>query len=606
MVLSKHVGLTFLKILLVVIASPVKAVVLQNYTIALPVGSSDHGQPGLLCTPTKPIDLLIFFLLNYVAHAATVLTKPGERVDDFFVSVIGSLLFPALGLYRGIEAILCGAVFVQRDDLRKAAKSSALCLVVRGADWRPRDGDSVETSILKRKGNDGEPDIETNENSESVKGEEKKVIRTHLVTHSPPYMFSKFGCPVFVYRRIIHGRHILPTGYRFALLPHDTEFERSSTGFGGQQPHVEISATYNTVKALIALAQSAYALATLYRARGDQIGQFGYAAFGLTVAPYAVMSIMNLVGNLCRPEYPSLYMVESSTMDEARSRGGLFEGAVARVQEEVNNGCTCDFRNGQDVDELRFATGSADEVEAHFYIASSSVSMKPLAVLEPDFKRSVARIESISERAATSPTSSSSRSIMQTRAIAPLPPKLNYQHTDQDSVLLIPSHAPIARKSTLTTTSDFSAMQHKLSALKLRRTYPFSSHYTYFPTYKPSRHLTTAIRWRILKYTLTTLISLIPLLITGVMSKFHVGTIPLRESSTWRGFVLQWLAFGSVTGLWWVFDQEGKDALSSERVQMGPWWRVVVYIISSAPAIGGFVSVGQMLERYGVCVWVGD
>lgn len=606
MAISKHVGWTFFFVLLLAIALPVKAVVLQNYTIALPVGSSDHGQPGLLCTPTKSIDLLTFFLLNYLAHAATVLTKPGERADDFFVSVVGSLLFPALGLYRGIEAILCGAVFVRGDDLRKAAKSSALCLVVRGADWRPRDGECVENAILKKKRNHQEPCIETNKNWEGGKGEEKEVVQSHLITHSPPYMFSKFGCPVFVYRRIIHGRHTLPTGYRFAILPHDAKFESLPTALGGQRLHVEISATYNTVKALIALAQSAYALSTLYRARGDQIERFGYAAFGLTVAPYAVMSIMNLVGNLCRPEYPSLYMVESSTMDEARSRGGLFEGAVGRIQEEANSRCTCDFRDGQDVDELHFAAGPSDEVEAHFCTTSSSASRKLLTVLEPKLKRPIRRIDSTSESVTCSRASSSCRSTMHTHGILSLPTKLNYQHTDRDALLLIPCHAPIARKSTSTTSPDVSSKPHQLSALKLRRTYPFFSHYTYFPTYKLSHHLTTALRWRILKYTLTTLISLLPLLITGLMSNFYIGTIPPRESSTWRGFVLQWLAFGSITGLWWVFDQEGKDALSSERVQMGPWWRVVVYIVSSAPAVGGYVSVGQMVDRYGMCVWVGD
>ncbi|KAF2029984.1 hypothetical protein EK21DRAFT_41639, partial [Setomelanomma holmii] len=282
-----------------------------NYTIALPTGSSGHGQPGLLCTPAKAIDLLTFYLLNYVAHAATVLTKPGERADDYFASVIGSWLFPALGLYRGIEAILCGAVLVRNDDLRKAARSGAPCMVVRAADWRPGAGECIVKAILKRKRQEG-------------KG-------IHIFPYSPPYMFNKFRCHIFVHRRIIHGTHSLPAGYCFALLPDNAEFEAPAASSDARRLTVEVSVTYNNVKALIALAQSAYALTTLYRARGDQIEQYGYAAFGLTVAQYAVMFITNLIGNLCRPEYPSLYMVESSMMDEARRQGGHFNGAVARV-----------------------------------------------------------------------------------------------------------------------------------------------------------------------------------------------------------------------------------------------------------------------------------
>ena len=134
--------------------------------------------------------------MNYIAHAATVLTRPGERADDYLVSVIGSLLFPSLGLYRGIEAILCGAVFVRNDDLTKAARSGALCVVVRGADWRPQDGGSIGDVVLKR----GEPpevkdaqDIEAPANGRSEKEGERQV---HIIPYSPPYMFNKFGCPV--------------------------------------------------------------------------------------------------------------------------------------------------------------------------------------------------------------------------------------------------------------------------------------------------------------------------------------------------------------------------------------------------------------------------
>ncbi|OAL43974.1 hypothetical protein IQ07DRAFT_260839 [Pyrenochaeta sp. DS3sAY3a] len=312
--LHPHVLLAI--ILLLSLASPASPLVLQNTTIALPKGSSDHNTPGLLCTPTRPIDLLIFYLLNYVAHAATVLTRPGERADDYLTSVFGSLLFPALGLYRGIEAILCGAVWVRNDDLRKAARSGALCVVVRDAEWRPRAGDEIGDVILRRAGESGGESAKKTEDDsvemETEKGErereggdEEKDKTIHILPFSPPYLFARFGWPVFVHRRIIHGTHSLPNGYSFAILPHDTAFLVPSPSSPQDVPSAQtyastlsLTSTHNMVKATIALAQSAYALTTLYRARGDQIAQFGFAAFGLTVAPYAVMSIVNLLGNL--------------------------------------------------------------------------------------------------------------------------------------------------------------------------------------------------------------------------------------------------------------------------------------------------------------------
>jgi hypothetical protein len=39
-----------------------------NITISVPEGTSDHGNPNLLCTPTKWLDVLVFFFANYLAH----------------------------------------------------------------------------------------------------------------------------------------------------------------------------------------------------------------------------------------------------------------------------------------------------------------------------------------------------------------------------------------------------------------------------------------------------------------------------------------------------------------------------------------------------------
>ena len=66
---------------------------------------------------------------------------------------------------------------------------------------------------------------------------------------------------------------------------------------------VQISASFSTIKAVVAILQTLYASFTLYHTRGDQLAQFGYAAFGLTVTPFLVMSIINLAANLVTPEY---------------------------------------------------------------------------------------------------------------------------------------------------------------------------------------------------------------------------------------------------------------------------------------------------------------
>ncbi|KAF8879455.1 hypothetical protein BD779DRAFT_1150013 [Infundibulicybe gibba] len=136
-------------------------------------------------------------------------------------------------------------------------------------------------------------------------------------------------------KKTIHGFHRLRPGYLFAPVPHDTLVSnipgatQSSTG-----SKMNICSVYDFVQVAAALAQSVYATITLYNSRGDQINRYGYAAFSLTVAPYALMSVINLIGGLLTSTYPTVYLVRSSIMKEAESRGAYFDGVIGRIEED--------------------------------------------------------------------------------------------------------------------------------------------------------------------------------------------------------------------------------------------------------------------------------
>ena len=95
-----------------------------------------------------------------------------------------------------------------------------------------------------------------------------------------------------------------------------------------------LSAHYTLAKAVIAIFQTLYSSITLYQTRGDQVSQYGYAAFGLTVAPYTVMSLVNLLGNLCTPDYSTVQLIGSPTLDEALCRGNKIDAAIGRLADE--------------------------------------------------------------------------------------------------------------------------------------------------------------------------------------------------------------------------------------------------------------------------------
>ena len=92
-----------------------------------------------------------------------------------------------------------------------------------------------------------------------------------------------------------------------------------------------IFSSWNVLPVLVSIVQILKSCVTLYRSQGDQLDQYGYATFGLTVLPYMVMSMVNLIGNIFTTTYPRLYLVRSPKMEEAESRGGVFYGCIGRV-----------------------------------------------------------------------------------------------------------------------------------------------------------------------------------------------------------------------------------------------------------------------------------
>ncbi|KAF8532920.1 hypothetical protein BDD12DRAFT_810589 [Trichophaea hybrida] len=99
---------------------------------------------------------------------------------------------------------------------------------------------------------------------------------------------------------------------------------------------LQLVTQYNVLKILVAIFQTVFASVTLYRTHGDQLVRYGYGAFGLTVIPFIVMSLLNLAVHLVVPTYSTLFMLHSLEMDEAIARGRKFDGVVGQVLTETN------------------------------------------------------------------------------------------------------------------------------------------------------------------------------------------------------------------------------------------------------------------------------
>jgi hypothetical protein len=137
----------------------------------------------------------------------------------------------------------------------------------------------------------------------------------------------------------IQGRCTLPPDHVLMTVPRDATFIEDEVSSSGPQDSLwrkslsavpkaitsywkpqqntsttAIPSSYSALKSLVAVTQALFAATTLYNSKGHQIDRFGYAAFGLTVVPYALMSIVNLIANLVCPEYPAMYLISNQAL----------------------------------------------------------------------------------------------------------------------------------------------------------------------------------------------------------------------------------------------------------------------------------------------------
>lgn len=102
----------------------------RNHTIDLLERAANGDNQKLFCSQSQWNDIASFFLVNYVAHAATVQSLPGEFRKDYALNVVFALFFPIAGFARGLNAIFRCAI-LGKNDLYKALKAGALCTIER-------------------------------------------------------------------------------------------------------------------------------------------------------------------------------------------------------------------------------------------------------------------------------------------------------------------------------------------------------------------------------------------------------------------------------------------------------------------------------------------
>ncbi|KAH8808755.1 hypothetical protein F5884DRAFT_675550 [Xylogone sp. PMI_703] len=293
--------------------------------------------PDLHCAPTRWYNVLVFFLTNYAIHAATVKALPGECGWTSAAYKACCLLVPYAGVRRGLNIFLRASALAD-TSLHQATLANALCMVVRSKDWRPLNGEVVQGCSYAYK----ERDEEEEKKKEKKKNcdVEKSPIRVSTISTTSSTS-SAGGSPVEVNWRVeapyedcgaktktmqcfefllysyrfrpmplqnqvinpkdveVHGLCKLPPGYTLCIVPPHMHVRPKSDA----HEKIELSSNFSALQVLWSIAQTIIGCYTLYSARGSQLKQYGYGAFGLTVIPYVIASIVNLLGGLVTRDY---------------------------------------------------------------------------------------------------------------------------------------------------------------------------------------------------------------------------------------------------------------------------------------------------------------
>jgi hypothetical protein len=319
-----------------------------------------------------------------------------------------------------------------------------------------------------------------------------------------------------------------------------------------------MSSSYSFTKSAVAIGQTIYASITLFRARGDQITVYGYAAFGLTVIPYIIMSVLNLVAQVLAPDYSALYMVHSEEMEEARRRGGVFDGAVGTLKlDPLQYSINYDRIDIKSSEGMRTTNDVGRRIHPLYWKVIALENEGRDLIFE---KHTMATAES--------------GFVTSGRRIA-----------------VVVSPGPVEDKRL---TSLYIPTCSRFARMRAGKSLPWKS----FDVTEPNMYLSQR-----LIIIAPMVFGVMSIAAVGILTRFNGGK---RSTRTERGFTMSWL----VVGMFFGVASRGISffLLGMYDARTMAYGLLIVVIIFGAflvPALGGFIVVGKMIMEFGSCTRIG-
>ncbi|KAF2021558.1 hypothetical protein BU24DRAFT_487956 [Aaosphaeria arxii CBS 175.79] len=309
----------------------------NNITIFAPNGTSWNEVGEFICVQAGWLQVSKFIILYYVAQAFTIVTRPGEGFAQTIYSCLLAIFFPITALSRGLDAICRRASFHgslkdillgligagdNKHKLRTAIRAGAVGVLIREHDHPQSE---MNFSNIGRKWSPGARlhDYEKDDTTEN----DPRV--------QPVYRIDISGEPKgpvhsLKWRHIagLVSNQVQNTGYFFEEHPITSIGKVNFDNL--DKKSLEIAQSSSLLKILVALFQAVYGIVDLiyYSTNRHLFREYGYSLYLYTTFPYLFTAIINLLGNLATPTYPTVYLLRNTVMSEAESRNSKFEACV--------------------------------------------------------------------------------------------------------------------------------------------------------------------------------------------------------------------------------------------------------------------------------------
>ncbi|TFY68105.1 hypothetical protein EVJ58_g1200 [Rhodofomes roseus] len=279
-------------------------------------------------------NLASYLVGNYVIHAAAIpvgadIGRYGQKVTrrdnwrwNLWLNTI-SLFLPFFALSRTL-ILLAQQVRSDGDGVLAALLHGALLVVVRAPDWQPSTRDEVVYTRLPTK---------FAQQDDTPYGASLPEATIVLDAEGEEHAYQ----PTTADDHLLHGIASPPPGYTLATPVRKGYAEFLIKKHINDTKRLKVHYRPGFIVTLLSLAQMVIGTVSLYVSQTTQIPRWGYAAYGLSVTPYVIMSIMNLLCGVFVDSYTCAQLLRTPILEESVRRGHTnteYDGTIGTVKEE--------------------------------------------------------------------------------------------------------------------------------------------------------------------------------------------------------------------------------------------------------------------------------